>query len=171
MGRLLFERKRQMGSYVTSFPDARGKWQVSSAGGMQPRWRRDGRELFYLAPDGKLMALPTGINFDPALLSLCSNRTHANWWLHPASPMTLLKRRPALSSNTQLKNPDAQPMPSFWIGTQRLTNKTALKIPALGLAVALSDNSDASEVAVRFSSKCIPGRSTDGRTFYRVTGG
>jgi serine/threonine protein kinase len=34
-----------------------GKWQVSTAGGSQPRWRGDGRELFYLAPDRKLMAV------------------------------------------------------------------------------------------------------------------
>jgi hypothetical protein len=30
---------------------------VSTRGGAQPRWRRDGKELFYLAPDGKLMAV------------------------------------------------------------------------------------------------------------------
>jgi hypothetical protein len=30
-------------------------WQVSTHGGAQPQWRRDGKELFYLAPDGKLM--------------------------------------------------------------------------------------------------------------------
>jgi eukaryotic-like serine/threonine-protein kinase len=52
--------------YVTSFPEAHGKWQVSNAGGDQPRWRNDGKELFYLAPDSKMMALPvkTGTNFD-----------------------------------------------------------------------------------------------------------
>ncbi len=41
--------------YVRRFPSAEGKWQVSTHGGAQPRWRRDGKELFYLAPDGKLM--------------------------------------------------------------------------------------------------------------------
>jgi eukaryotic-like serine/threonine-protein kinase len=52
--------------YVTSFPEAHGKWQVSNAGGEQPRWRSDGRELYYLASDGKIMAAPvtTGANFD-----------------------------------------------------------------------------------------------------------
>jgi eukaryotic-like serine/threonine-protein kinase len=34
-----------------------GKWQVSTAGGAQPRWRGDGKELFYLAPDRKLMSV------------------------------------------------------------------------------------------------------------------
>jgi Tol biopolymer transport system component len=43
--------------YVQSFPTLTGKWQVSPDGGSQPRWRRDGKELFYLAPDRKLMAV------------------------------------------------------------------------------------------------------------------
>ncbi|MCA1602594.1 MAG: protein kinase, partial [Acidobacteria bacterium] len=42
--------------YVQSF-SAGGKWQVSTEGGAQPQWRRDGRELFYLATDRKLMAV------------------------------------------------------------------------------------------------------------------
>ena len=52
--------------YVTSFPDARGKWQVSIGGGEQPRWRGDGKELFYLSSDVKMMAAPVtlGANFD-----------------------------------------------------------------------------------------------------------
>lgn len=52
--------------YVTSFPDAHGKWQVSNGGGEQPNWRGDGKELFYLASDDKVMAAPvtTGANFD-----------------------------------------------------------------------------------------------------------
>jgi len=52
--------------FVTSFPDAHGKWQVSMGGGEQPRWRGDGKELFYLSSDGKVMAAPvvTGAKFD-----------------------------------------------------------------------------------------------------------
>ena len=44
--------------YVDSFPVAGNRRQVSVGGGMQPRWRRDGSELFYLAPDQMLMAVP-----------------------------------------------------------------------------------------------------------------
>jgi hypothetical protein len=43
--------------YVASFPGPGGKWQVSTAGGAMPRWRRDGRELFYLAPDNTVMSV------------------------------------------------------------------------------------------------------------------
>jgi Tol biopolymer transport system component len=42
--------------YVRRFPEGDGKWRISTRGGAQPRWRRDGKELIYLAPDGKLMA-------------------------------------------------------------------------------------------------------------------
>lgn len=43
--------------YVRPFPGPGGQWQISTAGGVQARWRHDGRELYYIAPDGKLMAV------------------------------------------------------------------------------------------------------------------
>jgi len=43
--------------YVTLFPGPGGKRQISTAGGTFPRWRSDGKEIFYLAPDNKLMAV------------------------------------------------------------------------------------------------------------------
>ncbi len=43
--------------YVQSFPIGGGKWQVSTAGGDQPQWRADGKEIFYVAPDRSLMAV------------------------------------------------------------------------------------------------------------------
>ncbi len=55
---------------VQSFPDlARDKRQVSTRGGYEPRWRADGRELFYLAPDGALMTidLPAGDALEPSV--------------------------------------------------------------------------------------------------------
>ena len=42
--------------YVVPFPGPGGKWQISPGTGCSPRWRRDGRELFYLGLDNKLMA-------------------------------------------------------------------------------------------------------------------
>ena len=42
--------------YVQTFPVTGGKWQISVAGGLQPRWRRDGQELFFVAPDNRLIA-------------------------------------------------------------------------------------------------------------------
>jgi eukaryotic-like serine/threonine-protein kinase len=43
--------------YVSPFPGATSKWQLSRGGGEAPRWRRDGKELFYLSADGKMMAV------------------------------------------------------------------------------------------------------------------
>jgi Tol biopolymer transport system component len=43
--------------FVQRFPGPGAKSQISTAGGVQVRWRRDGRELFYLAPDNRLMAV------------------------------------------------------------------------------------------------------------------
>jgi eukaryotic-like serine/threonine-protein kinase len=43
--------------YVLPFPGPGGKYQVSAAGGSSPRWRSDGKELFYFAADGKLTAV------------------------------------------------------------------------------------------------------------------
>ena len=47
----------QLNVYVRRFPSAEGLSKVSIAGGTQPRWRSDGKEMFYLAADGKLMAV------------------------------------------------------------------------------------------------------------------
>ncbi len=43
--------------YVVPFPEGSGKWQISTNGGNQPVWRRDGKELFYIAGDNTLMAV------------------------------------------------------------------------------------------------------------------
>jgi len=52
--------------YVQTFPASGGKWRVSTNGGAEPKWRRDGKELFYIAADKKLMAVDTklGTTFD-----------------------------------------------------------------------------------------------------------
>ena len=44
--------------YVQPFPATGNKWQVSTNGGVEPKWRADGRELYYVAADGKMMAVP-----------------------------------------------------------------------------------------------------------------
>ena len=54
--------------YVQTFPVPGAKRTISVGGGAEPHWRRDGRELYYLAPDGTLMAVPVKSDenaFDP----------------------------------------------------------------------------------------------------------
>jgi eukaryotic-like serine/threonine-protein kinase len=43
--------------YVTAFPSTGEQWQVSHDGGVQPVWRQDGRELYYLRLDGVLTSV------------------------------------------------------------------------------------------------------------------
>jgi hypothetical protein len=44
--------------YVTTFPGAQGKWQVSRGGGAEPRWQGDNKEIFYIDPKGMLISVP-----------------------------------------------------------------------------------------------------------------
>ena len=55
--------------YMTTFPTGVGRWQVSNAGGSFPRWARDGRHLYYISRDQKLMSvsIAPGERFDPGV--------------------------------------------------------------------------------------------------------
>ena len=72
--------------YIQTFPVGGGKWQVSSAGGVQPLWQRDGHELLYVAPDARLMAVPIRLVQD----------THA---LEAGAPVALFSTRLATGVN------------------------------------------------------------------------
>jgi Tol biopolymer transport system component len=59
-GRFLAYQSNESGRvevYVQEFPEAKSKWQVSPDGGREPFWRGDGQELYYRAPNAKLMAV------------------------------------------------------------------------------------------------------------------
>jgi eukaryotic-like serine/threonine-protein kinase len=43
--------------YVQGFPEANGRWRITTDGGHQPRWNPRGGELFYLAPDRQMMSV------------------------------------------------------------------------------------------------------------------
>ena len=47
---------------ATTGSDTGGKWLISTAGGTEPRWRGDGKELYYLAPDNMMMAVEISAN-------------------------------------------------------------------------------------------------------------
>lgn len=65
--------------YVIPFPPSSrgGKWLVSRGGGVQPRWRRNGKELFYISPDSKMMAVEVNTSRSSWLAHryLCSKPT------------------------------------------------------------------------------------------------
>jgi Tol biopolymer transport system component len=50
--------------YVQTVPASGAKRQISTQGGTRPRWRKDGKELYYLSPEGKLMAVPIKLGPD-----------------------------------------------------------------------------------------------------------
>ena len=57
-GRWLAYQSNESGKteiYITPFPQAGGKWQVSQGGGLTPSWRADGQGLHYSTPDGHIM--------------------------------------------------------------------------------------------------------------------
>ncbi len=58
--------------YIRPFQGPGGPWQVSTApaGGSQPRWRPDGKELFYVSADARLMAVPIAVGLDPQTLQI-----------------------------------------------------------------------------------------------------
>jgi eukaryotic-like serine/threonine-protein kinase len=68
--------------YVQPFLSSGGKWQISSAGGRQPQWSHHADELFYVAPDQKLMAVPV----------------HPSTSLNPGAPKELFQLHTATDS-------------------------------------------------------------------------
>jgi Tol biopolymer transport system component len=50
--------------YVQAFPEPRGKFQISTGGGRFPAWSPDGRELYFVSPDDKLMAADLKLGAD-----------------------------------------------------------------------------------------------------------
>jgi len=51
------DESAQLEVYVMPFPGPGRKWQISTAGGFLPQWGRDGKEIFYIVPDLKLMSV------------------------------------------------------------------------------------------------------------------
>ena len=73
--------------YVQPFPLTGGKWQVSIDGGQQPRWRSDGKEIFYVAPNRGLMA--AGVTPGPPLTVRAPSALFRLLWIgpHPFRPV------------------------------------------------------------------------------------
>ncbi len=76
----------RMEIYLQPFPGPGARIPVSTAGGSQPRWRTDGKELFYVAHDARLMAVPIATGLDGQTLE-------------PSAPMPLFSTRLATGAN------------------------------------------------------------------------
>lgn len=53
--------------YIQSFPLTGAKWQISTGGGSEPRWRNDGKELFFIGSDGKLWSVAMDSDSEPGI--------------------------------------------------------------------------------------------------------
>ena len=99
--------------YVQSFPGGGGKRQVSTGGGFGPRWRRDGRELFYYAGDGKLMAaaVRSGESFKTdAAVPLFEFRAGINPTLSGATPYAVTSDGQRFLINTVVDTEPSVPL-------------------------------------------------------------
>jgi hypothetical protein len=74
---------------VATFPSASGKRQISTEGGTSPRWRRDGKEIFYLGPKNTLMAAAVnaqGASFEVrSVTTLFETKSSDNDWGYDVS--------------------------------------------------------------------------------------
>ncbi len=76
--------------YVVPFGQGSGKWEVSTAGGRWPRWRGDGKELFYLSPNNKIMSAQiseqgSSITVDKVSALFPVNATSSSGWFYDVS--------------------------------------------------------------------------------------
>jgi Tol biopolymer transport system component len=69
--------------YVTTFPDGQGKWQVSRGGGSEPRWRGDGKEIFYIGPKQMLVEVPV-----TAVQAFSASAPQPLFQVHPRAPIS-----------------------------------------------------------------------------------
>jgi serine/threonine protein kinase/Tol biopolymer transport system component len=89
--------------YVESFPVPGRKVRISTDGGMDPRWRNDGRELYFIAADGQLMA--TGITMKPSFhatvpkplfrIPTTGDNVRRNYWASPDGQRFLALQEPS----------------------------------------------------------------------------
>jgi serine/threonine protein kinase len=81
------DKSGSFGVYVQTFPLSGSEWRISTGVGAQPRWRSDGRELFYIGPDRKLMVVEVKLGpqfqagvpkplFDTRVLTVSDFRNH-----------------------------------------------------------------------------------------------
>jgi len=111
--------------YVAPFPSGEGERRISTAGGEQPRWRRnDGKELFYIAPDGKMMSvsIKTSEGAKPSL--------------ERGNPESLFDSRIAIAVDTRALQYDVTPDGKrFLVNTSASTPASSVSIPPLTVVV------------------------------------
>jgi Tol biopolymer transport system component len=107
--------------YVQTFPTSGGKWQISSGGGVQPRWRKDGKMLYFMslgtAVDRQVMAVDIATSPDGAL------KAGVAQGLFAVNPVNLLTDR-----NSWDVTPDGQ---RFLVNTSTAQAQTGQVAPVI----------------------------------------
>lgn len=104
--------------FIEDLPARERKWQVSASGGSSPHWRADGRELFYLAPNGRMMAA--------AIDGTNTLRVGVAQFLFDST--ILPDSYPVLPGNQYAVSPDGQ---------RFLVNRAVRKTPAQSITISL----------------------------------
>jgi Tol biopolymer transport system component len=81
--------------YVQRFPGPGTKWPISTNGGAQVRWSRDGRELFYISLDGHLMAVTVRLDAGPGTVE--ADTPVALFATHVGSPVSVFRQQYVVS--------------------------------------------------------------------------
>jgi Tol biopolymer transport system component len=110
--------------YIQPFPRPGAKVRVSANGGVQPRWHPDGNELFYIASDGNLMAVPihtagqTASVGDSAAL-FPSRIPHGGWMdvMRIQYALSLDGRRFLVNTDVENRAPSPITIVTNWTGT------------------------------------------------------
>ena len=81
--------------FLSTFPPGGGRWLVSQTGGMEPSWRGDGGELFFITPRRELMAVDISLGDSPVI-----GQPH-RMFMTTVSPSTVSRNRYCVSSDGQ----------------------------------------------------------------------
>jgi hypothetical protein len=113
--------------YVQRFPDGAAREQVSVQGGGAPRWSPDGKEMFFVSPDGKLMAA----SFDAAgtIPKISLPRP-----LFPASRVQLEEGYPGTAASNWDVTPDGRFLMLLPVSERDATSLTVVLNWASGIA-------------------------------------
>jgi serine/threonine protein kinase len=121
-GRFLAYTSDQQGQtdvYVGTVPASGAVWQVSTNGGSMPRWRRDGRELYYRAVDGTLMVVSFGAGVGARGAAAVDERT---------APRPLFKGIPSSGNDFFFTYAAADDGQRFLVGASRQTDQPPITL-------------------------------------------
>jgi eukaryotic-like serine/threonine-protein kinase len=93
----------RMEVYIQPFPSGAGRWQVSTAGGSRPNWRKDGKELYFYSNDQQIMAVD--VSQKGASLGAPHALFKAATVGGPSGPYTVPADGKKFVMNTVLRNP------------------------------------------------------------------